>query len=80
MSVKMSYKSKPNNSMNETGALSEGLWLVGVPLVSRMGLVVIELLRRKWCQEENATTEVSMEEMDTGRVCMPYGMKWECLM
>ena len=37
MSVKMSNKSNPNNSMNEAGASSEGL------SSSRTGLVVTDL-------------------------------------
>ena len=37
MSVKMSYKGKPNNSMNETGALSEGLWPGRCPIGEQDG-------------------------------------------
>ena len=66
------------------------LRLEGVPLVSRMGLVIIELLLIGGQREENgskkrkelqcnATTKVSMGEMDTGRECMAYEMKWKCL-
>ena len=65
--------------------------LARVPFVGRVSPVVIELLLAGRQQEENylkkrtekqciATTEVCMGGMDTGKECIPYGMKWECLM
>ena len=43
-SVKMSYQSKLNNGVNEAGVQVKVSRLAGVPLVSRMGLIIIQLL------------------------------------
>ena len=50
-----------------------------VPLVSRMVQVSIKLLLIRGQREENGLKK-SIRENDTGRECMSYGMKWECLM
>ena len=52
MSGKMSNKSKSNNSVNEA-KLQKVFRTKGVPLVSRISLVVIELLLIGGQQEEN---------------------------
>ena len=60
----------------------------GALLVSRMDPTVIELLliggRRKLSQEENRVVMQCHYRSEYGRngykrECIPYGMKWECL-
>ena len=96
MSVKMSNKSKPNKGVNEAEASSEGLLPGKCPIGEQDGpshhrtTADRRTTRRKWSQEENRVVmqcycrsqygRVSMGEMDTGKECMSYGMKWECLM
>ena len=76
--------------MNEARASSEGLLPGWCPIGEQdapgchQTTADRRTMRIKWSQEENKVVmqcyyRSEYGEMDTGRKCMPYGMKWKCL-
>ena len=73
MSVQMSNKSKPNNGVNEAGALREGLLPGRCPIGEQDGsgchrtTVDGRTTRRKWSQEENRVVTQCYYRSEYGR-------------